>query len=104
LDESITVVLDNQDILPGVCGANDGNLRVLEQSLGGRISTWGNELRAEGLDERGAARFRAMLGRLVSSVEQGESPSPELVRALAEEEDSGDPIREGLIQIPHGLG
>jgi len=37
LDDSITIVLDNRDILSGACGVvNDGNLKVIEGSLGGK--------------------------------------------------------------------
>ena len=39
MDDSFTIVLDDRDVLSGVCGANDENLKVIEASLGGRIST-----------------------------------------------------------------
>jgi phosphate starvation-inducible PhoH-like protein len=107
LDESITIVLDDQKILSAVCGANDGNLRVIEHSLGGRIATRGNQLRMEGLDASGSRRFRVMMERLINSVEQGESPSPDFVKALAKtagEDGEEDPLREAMIYIPHGFG
>ncbi|MDR1210813.1 MAG: PhoH family protein [Spirochaetaceae bacterium] len=107
MDESITIVLDDQKILSAVCGANDGNLRVIEHSLGGRIATRGNQLRMEGLDESGSRRFRVMMERLINSVEQGESPSPDFVKALAKTAGEGgeeDPLREAMIYIPHGFG
>ncbi|MDR0689138.1 MAG: PhoH family protein [Spirochaetaceae bacterium] len=83
MEDSITIVLDSREVLSGVCGANDGNLRVIEGSLGGRIAARGNEIRLEGVDEAGVRRFRTMMDSLIAAVREGESPSPEYVQALA---------------------
>jgi phosphate starvation-inducible PhoH-like protein len=82
MEDSITIVLDSGDLLSGVCGANDGNLKVIEGSLGGRIAARGNEIRLEGVDEAGIRRFKTMMDNLIAVVREGESPSPEYVRAL----------------------
>jgi phosphate starvation-inducible PhoH-like protein len=111
MDDSITIVLDSRDLLSGVCGANDGNLRVLEGHLGGRIAARGNEIRFLGGDEAASRRFRTMIDSLVAAVREGELPSPEYVRALAGirengtggEKTAGDPMREALVHIPHGF-
>ncbi|MDR2258479.1 MAG: PhoH family protein [Treponema sp.] len=131
MEDSITIVLDSGDLLSGVCGANDGNLKVIEGSLGGRIAARGNEIRLEGVDEAGVRRFKTMMDNLIAVVREGENPSPEYVRALAgtlvsgEDEDAGIPAGESLspgetlfpqaarrespifqdavIQIPHGF-
>ena len=66
MDDSITIVLDNRDILSGVCGANDGNLRVIEGSLGGRIAARGNEIRLEGADGDGVRRFKVLMDNLIA--------------------------------------
>jgi len=101
LDESITIVLDNRDVLSGVCGANDGNLKVIEGSLGGRIAARGNEIRLEGANDEGVKRFRSLMDNLIALVEKGENPSPEYIRALTNK-DAAD---EGaIIHIPHGFG
>jgi phosphate starvation-inducible PhoH-like protein len=131
MEESITIVLDSGDLLSGVCGANDGNLKVIEGSLGGRIAARGNEIRLEGVDEAGIRRFKTMMDNLIAVVREGENPSPEYVRALAGtlvsggREDAGAPSGENLspgepplpqpgrtepsplldaaVQIPHGF-
>jgi phosphate starvation-inducible PhoH-like protein len=101
LEESITIVLDDREVLSGVCGANDGNLKVLEGSLGGRINTRGNEIRFEGVDADGIKRFKTMIDSLIAAVEEGESPSPEYVKALAGIE--GFAGNEDALNIPAGV-
>ncbi|MDR2305425.1 MAG: PhoH family protein [Treponema sp.] len=105
MEDSITIVLDSRDLLSGVCGVNDGNLRVIEDSLGGRIAARGNEIRLEGVDESGRRRFRELMDSLISRVREGESPSPEYVKALSVNLEALSPAREdSVIQIPHGFG
>ncbi|MCL2093988.1 MAG: PhoH family protein [Treponema sp.] len=107
MEDSITIVLESRDILSGVCGANDGNLRALEGSLGGRIAARGNEIRLEGAGDEGAKRFKQVMDSLVSLVRRGEHPSPEYVRSLAGTEggeDSGELLNEeAIIHIPQGF-
>jgi len=110
MEDSVTIVLDSGDLLSGICGANDGNLKVMEGSLGGRIAARGNEIRLEGASEAGVRRFKTMMDSLISVVQQGETPSREYVEALAGTfgfeggaADEGDPIRDAAIQIPHGF-
>jgi phosphate starvation-inducible PhoH-like protein len=48
-----------------------------------------------------------MMERLINSVERGESPSPDFVKALAKtagEDGDEDPLREAMIHIPQGFG
>jgi phosphate starvation-inducible PhoH-like protein len=105
LDDSITIVLDNRDILSGICGANDGNLKIIEDSLGGRIAARGNEIRLEGADGDGVRRFRTLIDNLIALVEEGENPSPEYVLALTGAGDpAGKPAEEdAFIHIPNGF-
>jgi len=113
LDDSITIVLDNRDVLSGVCGANDGNLKVIEGSLGGRIAARGNEIRLEGAGDNGVRRFKTLIDKLITQVEEGENPSPEYIRALVgsflpAEESVDEPVdgpvkEETFIHIPQGF-
>jgi phosphate starvation-inducible PhoH-like protein len=106
MDDSVTIVLDSTDLLSGICGANDGNLKVIEESLGGRIAARGNEIRLDGVDQAGVLRFKTMMDNLISIVKEGEIPSPEYVSTLA---GSVNPIAPDdspsntAIQIPHGI-
>jgi phosphate starvation-inducible PhoH-like protein len=118
LEDGITIALDNRELLSGICGANDGNLKIIEGSLGGSITARGNEIHFESCGEGGVRRFRTMMDSLVSAVKKGENPSPEYIRALAAEfiqsENEDSPViepdekgeaffRDSMIQIPHGL-
>jgi len=114
LEDSITIVLDNRDILSGVCGANDGNLKVIEGSLGGRIAARGNEIRLEGADHEGVKRFKNLMDNLIALVKDGHHPSPDYIKALTEpdssfENDDGasaskPAAQESIIHIPHAFG
>ncbi|MDR2552614.1 MAG: PhoH family protein [Treponema sp.] len=113
MEEGITIVLDNNEILSGVCGVNDQNLKVIAGSLGGRIRTRGNEISLTGVDEAGRSRFKTVIDSLVHAVREGEYPSTEYVEALAETfirnaEAAAclagkDVLRDNLIQIPQGF-
>ncbi|GHV84219.1 phosphate starvation protein PhoH [Spirochaetia bacterium] len=107
LDESVTIVLDGGDLLSAVCGSNDGNLKIIEGSLGGRVVVRGNEVRMDGLDETGTERFKLIMDNLIASAREGESPSPDFVKALTDTEVTGEngksPIRSSQIVIPHGF-
>ena len=128
MEEGITIVLDSNDILSGVCGVNDQNLKVIAGCLGGRINTRGNEISIAGLDEAGQDRFRTVIDSLIHSVKEGECPSAEYVEALTgifvqdipvtsieknNEEENGQgkmpgknslaALRDNVIQIPQGF-
>jgi len=116
LEDGITIALDDRELLSGICGANDGNLRIIEGSLGGFITARGNEIHFESRDEAAFGRFRTMMDSLITAVKEGEQPSPEYVRALAgeftqgeedapfsPEEKGGSLFHDSMIQIPHGF-
>jgi len=102
LDDAITIAFDNKEILSGICGVNDGNLRTIESSIGGFITARGNEIHFESKDEAGVKRFRTMMDNLITAVQEGEQPSPDYIRALAEEKEEHF-FKDSLIQIPHGF-
>jgi phosphate starvation-inducible PhoH-like protein len=107
LEESITIVLDSSEVLSGVCGVNDQNLKVIAGSLGGRIRTRGNEISLTGADEAVRSRFKTVIDNLIHAVREGEYPSTEYVEALTgsfiQQESSEDTLRDNLIQIPQGF-
>jgi phosphate starvation-inducible PhoH-like protein len=114
LETGITIVLDSSEILSGVCGVNDQNLKVIAGSLGGQICTRGNEISFTGSDRRGISRFKTVIDNLIHAVREGEAPSIEYVETLAgsflpgegregKEEQGPRTLRDNLIQIPQGF-
>lgn len=97
----ITIALDDKELLSGVCGTNDGNLRIIENCLGGNITARGNEIHFDG-ESGNINRFKTMIDNLVTAVKGGEEISPDYVRSLANEKGEAF-FRESMIQIPHGL-
>ena len=44
MENPLTVVVSDETILPEICGANDSNLKVIEELLGVRVFSRGNEI------------------------------------------------------------
>jgi phosphate starvation-inducible PhoH-like protein len=115
MEEGVTIVLDSNEILSGVCGVNDQNLKVIAGSLGGRIVTRGNEISLTGVDRAGHSRFKTVIDSLVAAVKEGEFPSKEYVEALTGSfmpesfgevqaaEKGLDTLRDNVILIPQGF-
>jgi len=112
VEEGVTIVLDNNEILSGVCGVNDQNLKVIAEYLGGRIQTRGNEISIATTDTVQNERFRTVIESLIQAVKAGEYPSPEYVEALTgfftRAGDKGDAkdgsaLRDNVILIPQGF-
>ena len=108
MEEGITIAFDNKELLSGICGANDGNLRIIEGSLGGFITARGNEIHFESRNEAEVKRFKTMMDNLAAIVKEGEYPSPEYIRALAvdftDSETAPDTSgHDSMIKIPHGF-
>lgn len=117
MEDSLTIILDSNELLSGICGVNDRNLKLMEGTLGGRIAARGNEIRLDGADETGQRLFRTLVDNLIAVVHDGEIPTPEYVQALAlslsageTQADNGEPkilaadsLRDALIQIPQGF-
>jgi phosphate starvation-inducible PhoH-like protein len=90
--------------LTEVCGVNDGNLHVLEELLETRIDSRGNELYLS--DESSGKReiLVKVLDELEEYVHQGQTPGPDLVRAIYRSltengEHNGSELRDSGITI-----
>ena len=108
MEDGITIAFDNRELLSGICGANDGNLKIIEGTLGGFITARGNEIHFASDDKASFKRFRTMMDNLIAAVKEGEQPSAEYIRALADDFLPGEvkeelSFRDSMIQIPHGF-
>ncbi len=109
MGNSTAVVLETNALTSEVCGANDANLKVLEELLGIRILSRGNELYLESEDPNTQKLFHDVLGELQALARGGRAPGPEQVRtifeSLSESADvSPSAMRETKIEIPGGFG
>ena len=111
MNDSLTIVLDNNELAASICGVNDRNLKVMEERLGGRISARGNEIRLEGAGETELNLFKSAVGKMVSSFNKGEDTSIEYIETLVASDDDGGEalaidgaaIGDDAIKIPHGF-
>jgi phosphate starvation-inducible PhoH-like protein len=110
MGKNLTVVLKDRQILCELCGVNDTNLRTLENLLGARIYSQGNEILLESDDDTTRTVFRGVLDQLEDHVRLGRVPEPALIRAIhgsmvgdAKDGDGLRSLREATVTIPNGL-
>jgi len=107
MEKLLTVVVSDETILPEICGANDTNLRVMEELLGVRIFSRGNEILLDSGDDAIQKTFRQLLQQMEDHVRLGQLPGPDLIRtlhtSLADGEDEKvEILKRNLIIIPNG--
>jgi len=111
--DCITIAFDDKELLSVICGANDGNLKVIEGSLGGYIAAKGNEIYFEG-NPSAVTNFKTMMDNLITAVEEGDHPTADYIRSLTGEfiqdestNNSSNSVsglfHDSLIHIPHGI-
>ncbi|MGO9308026.1 MAG: PhoH family protein [Spirochaetia bacterium] len=108
MEKPLTVVVSDETILPGICGANDINLKTLEDLLGVRIFSRGNEILLDSSDDAVQRTFRQLLQQLEDHVRLGQLPGPDLIRTLHSSLASGEDekvavLKRNLVVIPNGL-
>ncbi len=104
----LTVVVSDQTILPEICGANDSNLKVVEELLGARVFSRGNEILLDSADDATRRTFTRLLQQLEDHIRLGQLPGPDLIRSIhgglsAGEEEKVDLLKRSLVVIPNGL-
>ena len=116
MDGTVGIVLEKTSALADLCGANDYNLRVMERLVGSRIFCRGNELFLDSEDELSRELFRLLVERLLESMAEGLSPTPDLIIAIhadltpqgifggsaCADQGRGD-FLDSCLQIPGGL-
>jgi phosphate starvation-inducible PhoH-like protein len=108
MEKPLTVVLGDETILPEVCGANDGNLKIFEELLGIRIFSRGNEIFLETQDDSVEKTFKSLLHQVEDHIRLGQYPGPDLIRSIHKSIQSGDVDKAELLKktgvvIPNGF-
>lgn len=91
-----------------MCGANDENLKELEQLFGRRVLTRGNEVHIESTIQTERSLFSTVMRELESMARRGQSPGPAVIRSLYRslKGESGDLVelmRSKSIVVPGGF-
>ena len=102
MDSSCAIVVPDSDILSKLCGANDSNLKLIEESLGVEVFARGNELFVEDQDPDVRRRFKFIVDRIIDEIEDGAADSADAVASIL-----NVPARAGMesscIIVPGGL-
>ena len=102
-----SIVLDTQDLMFDICGANDSNLEILEELLETKIHFRGNELFFDSDEEGKRETFKLLIKELKEYSARGQQPTPELIRAVfssltSRNEDHLDLLRSISVNVPGG--
>ncbi len=102
-------MFDDNALVAEVCGANDANLRLLEDLLGCPVLSRGNEVSIHSDDEATRSLFSSIFFELEAIARNGQSPSTDLVRSLYKglsenRHTQVDLIKHKHIAIPGGFG
>ena len=102
------VVLESNNLVAEVCGANDENLKELESLFGLRVLSRGNEVHIESKDPAVRELFSAVLRELESMARRGQNPGPAVIRSLyrslsTQEDSSVELLRSKSITVPGGF-
>jgi phosphate starvation-inducible PhoH-like protein len=108
MEKALTIVLSDETILPEVCGANDGNLKIFEELLGIRIFSRGNEIFLETQDREVESAFKSLLHQVEDHIRLGQYPGPDLIRSIHRsiqngENDQAELLKHHHIVIPNGF-
>lgn len=74
-----TIVVPDNDIISCVCGTNDSNLRLIEESLGVSVFTRGNELSIDSTDQAVCQKFQFIIDRIVDEINDGGLDTEDIV-------------------------
>lgn len=97
MGRSTAVVLENQALLAELCGANDENLRLLEELLSTRILYRGNELYVDSEDNNTRTLLMEIVQQVGDEVSSGQLATPDLIRAI-HSSIAGDESKTGFLK------
>ncbi len=103
MDLGYTIVVDDSEILSALCGANDRNLRSIEEYLGVTVVTRGNELTVASSDAETCRKFQILMDRIVTGHDaaNGIDRIAAIIGNL--ESDNAASLTDYFIHIPNGL-
>ncbi len=106
-----TIVVPDNDVLVRLCGSNDSNISLIEDHLGVKIFTRGNEISISENDVSVCERFKHIIDRLMDEVQFGTCADTHLVQSIINtglpnmqlsEKELKDYFTKASIHIPMG--
>ena len=73
------IVVPDNDVLACVCGTNDSNLQLIEDSLGVSVYTKGNEISIESEDPEITQKFQFIMDRIIDEIYDGGRNTEDIV-------------------------
>ena len=90
MDTEYTVVVPDVEILSGVCGTNDNNLKLIEEYLGIPVFTRGNELSVNTDDNSLREKFRFIIDRIIDELGDGSKNSADIIASVLNVDKKAD--------------
>ncbi|MBI9100876.1 MAG: PhoH family protein [Spirochaetales bacterium] len=104
MSTNLAVILDDSASLKSLCGAQDENLKLIEELLGVEIYTRGNEIQIVSESSAVQRKFETMIEKILEYIDQGMAPDPDTIKVLFqsidEKDKSPDFIKNKYIKIP----
>lgn len=82
MDTEYAVVVPDAEILSGVCGTNDNNLKLIEEYLGIPVFSRGNELSVDTDNNSLREKFRFIIDRIVDELGEGSKNSEDIIASV----------------------
>lgn len=98
MSSSSAVVLDNPGLLSEFCGVNDQNLRLLEELLGTRIHSRGNELYLDDSTESALELLTNVIDEINSHAKLGQVVNEDLIRTVVQSIRENDDAEIDLLK------
>lgn len=73
------IIVPDNDVLACVCGINDSNLQLIEESLGVSVYTRGNEISIESENPEITQKFQFIMDRIIDEIYDGGKNSEDIV-------------------------
>ncbi len=77
-----TIVVPDNEVLVRLCGSNDSNIDLIEEHLGVKVFTRGNEISIDENDASVCEQFKHIIDRLMDEVQFGNSADTHLVQSI----------------------
>jgi phosphate starvation-inducible PhoH-like protein len=84
LSNKYTIVIENNNLLRGLCGPNDNNLSEIQNKFGVEVFSRGNELILDSSDDDIQEKFKKLIEILLDHLKIGHIPDQALVSTLFE--------------------